>query len=326
MEMKTSPKWSANASLWGNFTSSPLEIVEIENPFIAEGDVWTAEKLCVTYSMVLNPGKYLLEVWGAKGGHHSSEEASGGGYSRGELVLTTPTNIFAVAGSAGKSAGSGNIAQGGCNGGGNGVTGSGYTSGGGGASHISAIKNDLAYRIIVAGGAGGSYYSGSCPVKGGEGGGEEGSNGYLCRNNDLANGMGANQVRPGLGCAKGTLNQCNAGSFGKGGDSSIGTGCGGGGGWWGGASTKQAVSVGAGGGSGFIFNGMKNTGCNEIDNHPLLGLINYVQKGSMYSGVNIGDGKVSITAIKYQPVKQDKSCNTGSLHTYIVILAELITT
>ena len=46
-------------------------------------------------SVTLEPGKYVLECWGAQGGYRSNSSYGGkGGYSTGTLTLTQKTTIY----------------------------------------------------------------------------------------------------------------------------------------------------------------------------------------------------------------------------------------
>ena len=167
MNISLQSDWQRNRRNHANLTVSirkkrEILIKDIGRPNFDENGVWETKETCVEYEMILDPGRYILEAWGASGGYYIKAEASPGGHSIGELTLTTTTRLFAIAGSTGDSAaGPAKIARGGCNGGGDGWTSSdrsSYFSGGGGASHVSLLKNELSYRILVAAGSGGSYY------------------------------------------------------------------------------------------------------------------------------------------------------------------------
>ena len=107
-----------------------------------------------TYSTVtLAPGNYRLEVWGAQGGDGRSYSNSSyfsyggnGGYSKGEINLSTQTTIYIYVGGKGgristNTVSSGSTALGGYNGGGSGLR---YgMSGGGGATHIATYSGTL---------------------------------------------------------------------------------------------------------------------------------------------------------------------------------------
>lgn len=108
-------------------------------------------------SVTLEPGKYVLECWGAQGGYRSNSSYGGkGGYSTGTLTLTQKTTIYIYVGGSGNSvtSASNSIYPGGFNGGG-------YRynyKGGGGATDIRIGSASLYARVIVAGGGGGSGY------------------------------------------------------------------------------------------------------------------------------------------------------------------------
>ena len=114
------------------------------------------------HAVTLNPGKYVLECWGAQGGglqnNSSLDTAAGGmgGYSVGTLTLTSRTTIYVYVGGMGKSIGSG-LAEGGFNGGGAayGSSEGEPANGGGGATDIRIGTDSLYARVIVAGGGGG---------------------------------------------------------------------------------------------------------------------------------------------------------------------------
>ena len=104
-------------------------------------------------SVTLEPGKYVLECWGAQGGYRSNSSYGGkGGYSTGTLTLTQKTTIYIYVGGSGNSvtSASNSIYPGGFNGGG-------YRynyKGGGGATDIRIGSASLYARVIVAGGGG----------------------------------------------------------------------------------------------------------------------------------------------------------------------------
>lgn len=301
-----------------SFTMDPniqeLDVLDLEN-----GKIWRTENTCVIYSFTLNPGSYIIEAWGAAGGHYDDSVLSKGGHIKGELHISEPTRMFAVAGDVGQSKGTEGdkeIVPGGCNGGGSGQTiskaKSSRFSGGGGASHVAAVENTLSHRILVAGGAGGSFKSdGSSEGKGGKGGYE--TDGFSSNTYQGQAGQGAILTRPGQYCVN-TSTKCNPGSFGEGGNVSTDKwGCGGGGGWFGGASSYQAFS-GGGGGSNFVFNGQKDTGCDEIDNHPLNGEIDPLVNTVSETGVNPDKGYVTIQALDLSPKPNMTAVFSDLLH------------
>lgn len=208
----------------------------------------------------LDPGKYILECWGAQGGYRSSSPYGGaGGYSIGTLSLSSKTTLYIYVGGSGNSVTSANSSgyyPGGFNGGG-------YRStykGGGGATDIRIGTDSLYSRVIVAGGGGSD---GSFSQSGGYAGGTSGARGsfgygsYGYGGNQTATYSSLNAI-----ASQGTNNNssdCAAG-FGFGGFgcySSSGYGGAGGGGWYGGQGTYPDGSGdddgGGGGGSGYVY-------------------------------------------------------------------------
>lgn len=133
-------------------------------------------------SLLLPPGRYKLETWGAQGGSNAAASSYGitakaggkGGYSTGQLTLTSERTVYAFVGGQGSSSGNG-----GWNGGGGGSGSSAYnysnTNGvsrmgcGGGGTDIALVTSTMSYssyrtnrssesllsRMIVAGGGSG---------------------------------------------------------------------------------------------------------------------------------------------------------------------------
>ena len=195
---------------------------------------------CTVSKLILSPGVYRFEVWGAS----SLLTQSMGGYSSGYLRVRHPLPLFIHLGGMGD-IGFGTV-QGGCNGGGDAQTTSSNILSGGGGTDIRAYEDTLYHRFIVAGGGAGggdNYY----------GGGEKGR-----ENGGYGRGHAGNQTHPGIGCS--FTNECNSGTFGFGGNGSkslAGFGAGGGGGWYGGASGAKTDTNGwggAGAGSGYVLN------------------------------------------------------------------------
>lgn len=208
----------------------------------------------------LDPGKYILECWGAQGGYRSSSSYGGaGGYSIGTLSLSSKTTLYIYVGGSGNSVTSANSSgyyPGGFNGGGYRNT----YKGGGGATDIRIGTDSLYSRVIVAGGGGSD---GSSSQSGGYAGGKTGARGsfgygsYGYGGNQTATYSSLNAI-----ASQGTNNNssdCAAG-FGFGGFgcySSSGYGGAGGGGWYGGQGTYPDGSEdddgGGGGGSGYVY-------------------------------------------------------------------------
>ena len=238
-------------------------------------------------NLILCPGTYKLEVWGAAGSvGGSGGTASKGGYSVGNIALSSTATLYCYSGGTGKSGTTGGTA--GFNGGGRGYSSNGRTMGsGGGGSDIRINTDSLYARVIVAGGGGGGNDS-STSYLGGNGGGTSGGAGS---GGSGRIGKGGTQTDGG---AKATQNSWGgsytAGSFGQGGTSSnAGYSNGGGGGWYGGGASSP--DGGAGGGSGFVW-----TGANAPSEY-LLTSTHYLTSASTTEGQRTGNGHVQITRV-----------------------------
>ncbi|MDM9904063.1 glycine-rich protein [Clostridioides difficile] len=240
--------------------------------------------------VVLQPGKYLLECWGAAGGGGirivDLNLRSKGGYSKGELTLRKETTLYVYAGSKGSNYGST------FNGGGKAMMHEGTSGGGvlycngGGATDIRLIggswdnEQSLLSRIIVAGGGGRNNFE----TKGGDGGGDTGGDGSKADSKGTQTNGGKGEA--GLD-----------GSFGKGGSavsaSSRENYGGGGGGWYGGGSGYNA-----GGGSGYVLteNSYKPAGYTPTSEY-------WLENTSMTVGGGIAEenGKARITLLQGLP-------------------------
>uniref|UniRef100_UPI00203DA689 glycine rich domain-containing protein n=1 Tax=Odoribacter lunatus TaxID=2941335 RepID=UPI00203DA689 len=243
-------------------------------------------------SITLAPGKYKMECWGAEGGIGYINQAypgnpGNGGYSYGELQLTSSTAFYIYVGGRGGNAKKNCKSY--CGGGAAGWNGGGRGGhddnddnggGGGGASDIRLVSGNLYSRIMVAGGGGGAR--GGTSTYGGSGGGVWGGG-------TTGAGQTGNSAYFGQGAAGG-----------KGGSATgVYGGGGGGGGYYGAASNGRDVGC---GGSGFV-SGM--SGCNAITGDGNLaptgqpnhysGLV--FQNASMSSGTRIGNGLVRISPV-----------------------------
>lgn len=219
-------------------------------------------------------GNYLLEVWGASGGHGTFSQQyskhSLGGYSRGIIQLAKNDKLYIFVGGAGEQpkTGGGSV-LGGINGGGS--SGAGYYTyyfsggGGGGATHMAktnkgALVNYDQHRdevILVAGGGGGSAGASwgleSYPQGANCGGGFKGNDGYTPN-------IGTGYPYGGTQNSGYYFGQGQNGGFGTSG-SAAGEGRGGGGGGWYGGFARDGVSGNnnnacGGGGSGYINTGL----------------------------------------------------------------------
>jgi hypothetical protein len=210
----------------------------------------------------LDPGKYVLECWGAQGGSYSSYSGGAGGYSIGTITLSQRTNLYIYVGGQPATQTSTGATSGGFNGGGAGCSRtynySTYGQGGGGASDIRIGQDSFYARVIVAGGGGGSSSEDSFTTK--YGGGISGGS--------SASGYGATQTAAGTN-----------GLFGQGGAATTsgisynyGSGGGGGGFYGGGACSSYSDSTNYrtynGGGSGYVYTS------NTASNYPSGCLLN----------------------------------------------------
>ena len=239
--------------------SQVVEIIELNFEYTGE---------CVP--VTLSPATYKLECWGAEGGHtnvsYSTSYIEGhGGYASGILVLNESTNLFINVGGAGAVSGSGTVALGGFNGGGNGHASGRATTSGGGGSDIRIGTDSLYARVLVAGGGGGGRDAGnqgytqvigrSC------GGGTIGLQGGYYSGSSVTTSTNRN----GRGGGGGGYNQAGAtgniensetlypAQFGLGGYCANGStyGEGGGGGWYGGGAGSADAD--GGGGSSYAY-------------------------------------------------------------------------
>ncbi|HCQ5683937.1 TPA: hypothetical protein OLY49_001339 [Clostridioides difficile] len=203
---------------------------------------WNFDAVSSAQEIILKPGKYKLECWGARGGATGTPLSDGfyygkGGYCSGELTLRKKTALYVYVGFDGKK--------------GSQFNGAGYcgSATGGGATDIRLVDGNwdnpqgLLSRIIVAGGGGGTrdrYTAGS-------GGGLKGGIG---RDFNGSPSHGGTQFEGGKGkYDDGSLD----GSFGKGcAYPNPSAGSGSGGGWFGGAG-GDGGSFGSGGGSGYVL-------------------------------------------------------------------------
>jgi hypothetical protein len=249
-------------------------------------------------------GIYSINALGARGGNVTTYIWAPilgglGGQTTGDVFLTAGQTIEIYVGGAGEDRlgdhpyPSCSVALGGFNGGGNSLS-AGNSTGGGGASDVRLGGSTLNDRIIVAGGGGGAGWAGAV---GGHGGGLVGNKGmgdiagwnYVNPNDGGA--QGGTQVAGGaIGPAFGGCGGQSPGSFGFGGtgNGSSAGGGGGGGGWYGGGGGGYAD--GGGGGSSYIGG---------------------VTSGVTFTGVNNGNGLVTITWTGGAPVLVTQSDVTG---------------
>lgn len=249
----------------------------------------------------LDPGKYILECWGAQGGSYSSYSGGAGGYSIGTITLSQRTNLYIYVGGQPATQTSTGATSGGFNGGGAGCSRtynySTYGQGGGGASDIRIGQDSFYARVIVAGGGGGSSSEDSFTTK--YGGGISGGS--------SVSGYGATQTSAGT---NGLFGQGGAATT-SGTNYNYGSGGGGGGFYGGGACSSYSDSTNYrtynGGGSGYIYTS------NTASNYPSGCLLNssyYLTNAQTISGNqnfqsptgdtetgHVGNGYVKITKL-----------------------------
>ena len=165
----------------------------------SNGQVWlflypcSSNSDCSFYSVTLQPGTYLFELWGAQGGdsYYSNDKnhnyGAVGGYSRAAKAFEKETVLEFYLGGQG---GLYEDISAGFNGGGKGVTTQSAGlyrfqkgAGGGGATDIRIKSGSTSTKVLVAGGGAGSLSwesrSGEYTSKG-YGGGLEGGTGKTC--------------------------------------------------------------------------------------------------------------------------------------------------
>ena len=265
-------------------------------------------------NVTLSAGRYRIEAWGAQGGSASygvSVDGGKGGYSVGELTLTSSDILYINIGGKGSNGNTSNtamVSSGGYNGGGSGATcvSGGHGAGGGGATHValssgllSTFSSNYTSQVLLVAGGGGGGDSGNNYGKGtgGYGGGTSGGNGGGYNSN--SNGKGASQTAAG---ALGTGNNTGtAGGFGYGSNAqSSGSGGGGGGaGLYGGGSGNYVggsyTGNGGGGGSGYV-NTSKLTSAQTIGGNTSFP--NTAGTGNETG--HSGNGFVKITSLDHQ--------------------------
>lgn len=292
---------------------------------IKTGDILNFDYTGAVQSVTLPKGVYKLECWGAQGGNgyysdsSISRTASFGGYSTGIINLNKPTTIYVYVGGAGTKYSTN--ASGGFNGGGACYSSNGrYMNSGGGGTDIRVKDDSLYSRVIVAGGGGGCYETGTPTNYSCSGGGESGI---------VSNGSGSDRYgQPGTqttgGAARTTTSWDDSyshlkGIFGIGGGSngiSMSYINGGGGGWYGGGA--GGPDGGAGGGSGYVYTRttssnypsgcLLNSSYYLTDAKTIAGNNSFVSPtGSSETG-HSGNGYCRITVIK---------CKSTALYTRI---------
>ncbi len=174
-----------------------------------------------------NPGKYIIEAWGASGGNANDTYVGGAGaYSRVEysLLENEEVTLYINVGGEGKGKCNRTNCVGGYNGGSD--TGSGsdsaiYYGAGGGATSIALVSGTLStlesnkdkILLVAAGGGGASYVNSNTGNNGGAGGGYVGNNSLTNSVSRLYYGSGGTQENGGSS----SFTSSNQGAFGQGG-------------------------------------------------------------------------------------------------------------
>ena len=244
-------------------------------------------------SVILLPGHYVLEVWGAQGGTCGNISSGRGGYSQGVYHASTRLKLTICVGTSGKCSASETV-SGGFNGGGNSMKSPQNLSyngcSGGGATDI-RTGDSLDDRIIVAGGGGGAN-SYSAVNNGGFGGGSSGGTGYKHK----YSGTGATSTEGGKGGyypGNSVYSPCSGqnGIFGFGGNGSVtaqASAGGGGGGYYGGGGGADFGT--GGGGSGYIADFLTRK-------RLLAGDSEFLSPNHEFEKGHIGDGYARISPL-----------------------------
>ena len=200
---------------------------------------------CSPYTILLSPGIYFLEVYGAQGQTVTSDKLTGiggfGGYSCGVYKSKKPFSLYLHVGGSSKTAKKSSYNGGGY---GNNI----YDGAGGGATDFRIESGqwdqNLDSRLIIAGGGGGGFANDGFDLhfNGGHGGGLEGGDPTCSDANVNKSPIGTQQD------SSGGFGSHHNGTLGKGADNYY---AGGGGGYYGGGNGQDC---GGGGGSGFIGN------------------------------------------------------------------------
>ncbi|HBH0878295.1 TPA: hypothetical protein KR676_001995 [Clostridioides difficile] len=261
---------------------------------------WNFDAVSSAQEIILKPGKYKLECWGARGGATGTPLSDGfyygkGGYSSGELTLKKETTLYLYVGLDGRKGYSFN--------------GGGYATScsGGGATDIRLVggtwdnEQSLLSRIIVAGGGGGCYDA----YDGGGGGGLKGGIGRGWNGRPT---FGGTQYEGGRSIPDD--GSCD-GLFGKGATPSKPSPyTGGGGGWYGGACADSS-KYGSGGGSGYVLtkDSYKPPGYTPTSEYYFDNVVMTTAGNTTVVG-DYSDGRAKITLLQALPFLTVSSYNS----------------
>lgn len=260
------------------------------------GTVYNFDYTGTIQQITLDPGTYKLETWGAQGGSvydggRGNGDGGKGGYSVGEITLTTRTTLYIGVGGKGIGGKGGNSEGTSYNGGGVTTGGRGNpAAAGGGATHIATanglLKNLASNQssvLIVAGGGGGASHVGY----GGVGGGTTGGKPVKTEEySQIAYTTGGTQTSGGGG---GQNKTTILASFGQGATGYASAG--GGGGWYGGGTTHDSSYFPAAGGSGHVNASLKNA-------KTIAGDTAFKAPGGSNETGHSGNGYARITAVR----------------------------
>ncbi|HEK4860915.1 hypothetical protein JY817_11105 [Clostridioides difficile] len=262
---------------------------------------WNFDAVSSAQEIILKPGKYKFECWGARGGALGTPFESGfyygyGGYCSGEITLKKETTLYLYVGIDGRK--------------GYNFNGAGYGNGasGGGATDIRLIggtwdnEQGLLSRIIVAGGGGGTYDK----QHGGDGGGLKGT---LGTSSTGAAAHGGTQFEGGRGRDKD--GSCDV-FFGKGATpENPSSQSGGGGGWFGGAYPASGFGNGSGGGSGYVLtkDSYKPPGYTPTSEYYFDNVVMTTAGNTTVVG-DYSDGRAKITLLQALPFLNISSYNS----------------
>jgi hypothetical protein len=267
----------------------------------------------------------LLEVYaygaggggGQVGGWSFGARGGAGGYTSGNVPITTPKTFAVMVGGGGSNAST--SPTGGSNATNNGVSSISFTAGGGAPSRPDSGDNryggqggglsgffdnntyNAANAILIAGGggAGGSSRAGEGNI-GGAGGGTVGQDGQSAYQGQGYAGKGATQTAGGANVTAGAGNSTLATQLAGGVTGSYGGG--GGGGWWGGSAGSYVESntmAGGGGGSGYVHP-TKATGGSNIAGSGFTPPAGIAKPAPVGVGGNVGGvGGNGIVIIRY---------------------------
>ena len=252
---------------------------------------------CSPFSILLRPGVYFVELWGAQGGNRTDRNIPGGkgGFVSGFLGIRKRTKLFLFVGASGIEKSNESV----FGGGGKGSASPGGS--GGGATDLRFSENDFSSRIMVAaGGAGSTFVRINLP--GGDAGGISGFDGVnVVNSTEIA--------LPGCGGKQNESysSSCNSGAFGYGNDSNPNYGTGGGGGYYGGGGgDDKYLTVSSGGGGSSYVSGHPECKKNHLAvlRKPLIfsGRDSFPSPDGVTRVGNIGNGFARITfCAPYEP-------------------------